>query len=470
VSKKVSRPLYVAMLLLAVVVLTLAACGQSAHTPRPTATINPTATPAPILTPAPPPDLQAVQSWIRQQAIPLKTTDPQASLGDLQPLQQIVGNASIVGLGEGSHDAHEFFTMTQRVLEFLVEKMGFTLFAMEWSWSTGEQINDYVVNGQGDIQAILEQQGTWIWQTQEVLDLLQWIRAYNADPSHVQKVHFAGFDCQDIASSSYDSVVQYVQGVDASQAGKVSSLYQFIRAQPSSSPLPRQAITDAQQVYDLLAGHQAAYAGRSTPQAYALALQHARVILQYTQLYVNDPLTPQCLSGGDQVRDAAMAENVAWLYANVDGGAKMVLWAHDGHIGVADRINSIESAVTMGKHLRQQFGADYVAIGTSFYAGSFDSSGSQGVQVFTEQSPPGQDSYNAALGSAGLPLYLLDLRNAPAGPISQWLAGPYPFHKVSEVYYTDNPGYDDVTVSLRTYFDVVLHVQKITAPHLLPAQ
>lgn len=67
--------------------------------------------------------------------------------------------------------------MKQRLLEFLVEKMGFTLFAMEWSWSTGEQINDYVLNGQGDIRAILEQQGFWIWKTQELLDLLQWMRA-----------------------------------------------------------------------------------------------------------------------------------------------------------------------------------------------------------------------------------------------------------------------------------------------------
>lgn len=194
------------------------------------------------------------------------------------------------------------------------------------------------------------------------------------------------------------------------------------------------------------------------------------MILQYTQLYVNDPRTPQGLSGGDQVRDAAVAENVAWLHEHADGGGKMVLWAHDGHIGVADRINAIESAVTMGKHLRQQYGADYVAIGLSFYQGAFNSSGTNGVHVFTEQAPSSQDSYNAALGSPGLPLYLMDLRHAPAGAVSQWLAGPYVFHKVSEVYYTDNPGYDDVTASLGTYFDVVLHVQKITPSQLFPSQ
>src|SRR5215467_12689413 len=76
-------------------------------------------------------------SWIKQQALVLKTTEPQAPLDDLQPLQRIVGHASIVGLGEATHGSHEFFTMKQRLLEFLVEKMGFTMFAMEGSWSAG---------------------------------------------------------------------------------------------------------------------------------------------------------------------------------------------------------------------------------------------------------------------------------------------------------------------------------------------
>lgn len=171
-----ARKLYVASLLVAVIGVALAGCIQRAQTPEPTATLNPTITPAPLLTPAPPPELQPVQSWIRQEAIPLRTTNPQAPLDDLQPLQQIIGSATIVGLGEGSHGAHEYFTMKRRVLEYLVEKMGFTLFAMEWSWSTGEQINDYVLNGQGDIQTILEQQGAWIWKTQEMLDLVHWMR------------------------------------------------------------------------------------------------------------------------------------------------------------------------------------------------------------------------------------------------------------------------------------------------------
>lgn len=455
------RYLCLCLLALAGMGVSLAACGQPAQTPRPTPT------------PAPPPDLQAVQSWIRQSAVPLKTTNPAAPLDDLAPLQAIVGDAAIVGLGEGSHGSHEFFTMKQRLLEFLVERMGFTLFAMEWGWGTGAQINDYILTGQGDARAILEQQGYWIWKTQEVLDLIEWMRAYNANPAHTQKLHFAGFDCQDV-TGTFESIEQYVQMVDPSQADHVFSLYlgMDVPDYPGLSLSTRQQyITKAQQVYDLLKTHESAYEGRSSPQAFALALQNARVILQYTQLYINDPNTPQGLATGDQFRDGAMAENIAWLHQHADGGEKMVLWAHDGHIGAANRIQDAEpQVITMGTRLRQQFGTQYLALGLSFYQGAFNALGSGGPQAFTEQAPT-RGSYNEVLGGAGLPLYLLDLRAAPAnGPVGQWLAGPYPFHKVSEVYAPDDPGQDDVTVSLRAYFDVIIHIQKVTASQLLPAQ
>jgi erythromycin esterase len=72
-----------------------------------------------------------VITWIQQNAISLKTVEPGGSDADLQPLQSLVGNASIVGLGEETHGTHEFFTMKARLVEFLVSRMGFTTFIME---------------------------------------------------------------------------------------------------------------------------------------------------------------------------------------------------------------------------------------------------------------------------------------------------------------------------------------------------
>jgi len=282
------------------------------------------------------PTSSPVQSWIKQHAIPLKTTNPQAPLDDLQPLQQIVGSASIVGLGEATHGSHEFFTMKQRLLEFLVEKMGFTMFAMEGSWSAGEQINTYVLTGQGDAAQLLQQFHIWTWNTQEVLGPVQWVRSYDADPGHVQKVCFAGFDCQNIEAVTFDQVTQYLQTVDPQRAARVTSLYQGLRPDPAISftqysvsyaQLPPatkdQYLEHAQQVYALLKQHETQYEARSSPQAFAQALQEARVIVQDTQyadyFYIS-PYGTQDVTQAEQQRDAFMAENIGWLHEHADGG------------------------------------------------------------------------------------------------------------------------------------------------------
>ena len=114
----------------------------------------------------------AVLTWMKEQAIPVATLDPQAPLEDLVPFEQVVGNASIIGLGEASHGAHEFFVMKHRLLEFLVERMDFTMFAMEMGWMSAQRINEYVQTGRGDARELLKGNGYGIWNTEEVLDVI----------------------------------------------------------------------------------------------------------------------------------------------------------------------------------------------------------------------------------------------------------------------------------------------------------
>ena len=417
------------------------------------------------------PTSSPVLSWIKQQAIPLKTTDPQAPLDDLQPLQQIVGNASIVGLGEATHGSHEFFTMKQRLLEFLVEKMGFTMFAMEGSWSAGEQINTYVLTGQGNAAHVLGQFQFWVWNTQEVLALVKWVRAYDADPSHIHKVRFAGFDCQSIEPITLDHVTQYLQTVDPHSAARVTSLYQGLPLAlalnaPLSPSTQQQEVADAQQVYDLLKQHETEYVVHSSLQAFAHALQEARVVVQGVQfqsntLNLNDP---HSLAQANQQRDAFMAENIDWLHEHADGGSKMVLWAHDVHIQTMAQSGS----TTMGMHLRERYQSQYLAIGTSFYQGSFNARGENGtLHSFSVQASE-QESYNDMFGHAGFSLFALDLRHIPGGEVRQWMNGPHGFLTVGAVYNSAAGNTYYSSLSLPQSFDVIIHIQKVTASQLIP--
>lgn len=60
---------------------------------------------------------------------------PDGPLDDLEVLREIVGDARVVAVGEGAHFVEEFSRARQRVLRFLAERCGFTVFAMEFGFS-----------------------------------------------------------------------------------------------------------------------------------------------------------------------------------------------------------------------------------------------------------------------------------------------------------------------------------------------
>jgi erythromycin esterase-like protein len=88
------------------------------------------------------------------------------------------------------------------MFRYLVEKHGFTVFALEASMPDCLAMDDYVLNGTGNPKEAVGLQGFWTWNTQEVLDLIIWMRKYNLDPKHKQKLRVVGFDMQSQVSST----------------------------------------------------------------------------------------------------------------------------------------------------------------------------------------------------------------------------------------------------------------------------
>lgn len=444
---------YLPLLLVFILSVSLLSCSQSPPSP-----------PAPVQATGP------VATWIQQHALPLTSVEPGGSAADLQPLQQIVGDAMIVGLGEATHGAHEFFSIKSRLFEFLVEKMGFTTFAIENGWDVSRQIDQYVQTGNGDIHALMRADLYQSWRTQEVLDLIEWMRTYNASPAHAAKVHFVGIDAWDVSQAVFDDVVTYVRAVDPQQADQVQALYFGIRpntpgrvlvdydcfsANSQDAKLHYQA--NAQQVYDLLQSQQSTYESRSSSQAFALALHEAEVILQYITLGVLIPPSGTLFSSSAAYdkRDEFMADNVAWLHDQAGGQGKMVVWAHNVHIG------SLKVTKNMGAFLRRWYQESYRLIGTSFYQGK--DTIFQGESTIFQTPTPGTDTYNYALGSVGLPLYLLSLRDVPTGPVNAWIQGPHPLLNYGV-------GGEDLEMlgSLQYWFDAIAQIETITPSHVLP--
>lgn len=108
-----------------------------------------------------------IAGWLEAHAKPLKTTNPNASLNDLKPLKNMVGSASIVGLGEATHGAHEVFTMKHRIVNYLVSEKGFTNLVLEEGWDRALELDRYVLTGketQSNIYHLhLKRKKCWIY-------------------------------------------------------------------------------------------------------------------------------------------------------------------------------------------------------------------------------------------------------------------------------------------------------------------
>jgi erythromycin esterase-like protein len=134
------------------------------------------------------------RNWLAANAIRLNTVEAGHGFADMQPLKKIIGDARIVALGEATHGTREFFQLKHRVLEFLATEKGFTIFSIEANMPEAYRLNDYVLNGNGDPAKLIKGMYFWTWDTEEVLDMVLWMREFNK--SGKGRVQFTGFDMQ----------------------------------------------------------------------------------------------------------------------------------------------------------------------------------------------------------------------------------------------------------------------------------
>jgi erythromycin esterase len=150
--------------------------------------------------------VEVVTRWIAENAHRLTTVDPSAPLADLEPLPDIVGDATIVGLGRSTHGAHELSTLTHRVVRFLVERLGFRSLALEVDWATGVPIDEYVRTGTGDPGALLGGAAP-PHRTGELVDVLRWMRADN-EQHPTDSLRFVGVDISDVDAQAHDPMTR----------------------------------------------------------------------------------------------------------------------------------------------------------------------------------------------------------------------------------------------------------------------
>src|ERR1700730_1056267 len=85
----------------------------------------------------------------------LDTVDPAAPLVDLEWLDEAIGDARVVAIGESAHGNREFYQLRHRLLRYLVERHGFDAYALESGFVEGWRVNEWVHGGLDELDRIL---------------------------------------------------------------------------------------------------------------------------------------------------------------------------------------------------------------------------------------------------------------------------------------------------------------------------
>lgn len=287
--------------------------------------------------------------WINNNCIPINYVTAGNGFDDLKSLKILIGDARIVALGECTHGSSEIFSMKHRLLELLVKEKGFTIFSIEANMPEAYALNDYIIDGKGDPKKLLAGMYFWTWNTQEVLDMIEWMKKYNETAK--DKIQFTGFDMQfwkvsskivrDFCLQNSITVIDKLNDYDSIAA---TNSYNLKNNNKTTSP---KLMGLATQIINGIS----ATTNIKVNSSFAWCKQNAVILWQYA-----------ASNSKYQFRDESMALNIKWI-AEQNPGSKLVIWAHNGHVN--------NKRFWMGKYLNNYFGSAYFTIGFSTEAGTY---------------------------------------------------------------------------------------------------
>ena len=273
---------------------------------------------------------------------------------EMKPLSadHIPDNVSVLAIGEAVHGGREFQELKLSVLREMVEKQGYTAFALEADYSECADINRYLQSGEGKPEELVQKFSFPIYHTKEMAALLGWIQDWNRTAPEEKKVRFYGFDMQN-PETGYAFLKQYSLAHGLATEAEFDAVLKNILTPPYSlSP------ESAGQAIVFLDGLRAKAGDADMRDADARDFRmELTTVRQAMESWTST-------EESNTLRDRDMAENVETIRkieAEI-GSGKIVISAHDGHI---ERVNPIYTS--MGVLLAQNFGNDYYAIGTDVW-------------------------------------------------------------------------------------------------------
>ena len=357
-------------------------------------------------------------SAIRRSAHPLTGQNT-----DFDPLLRIVGDSRFVLIGEATHGTHEFYRLRAQITKRLITEKEFTAVAVEADWPDAYRVNQYVRFEGDDEDAIDALSGfkrfpAWMWRNADILDFVGWLRNYNQH-RHSQRVGFYGLDLYSL-HSSIRAVLDFLDKVDPDAARRARHRYacfdnfgedtqaygyatSFGLNKSCEDEVIGQWMEMRQRAADL-----ASRDGRVTRDAFFFAEQNARLVKNAEEYYRS--MFHERVSSWN-LRDTHMAETLDALVRHLGPSAKVVVWAHNSHLGDARATEMGQRGeLNLGQLVRQRYERQATLVGFTTHSGTVTAASgwdSPAERKYVRPSLPG--SFEALFHQVGIPNFLLRL-------------------------------------------------------------
>lgn len=358
-----------------------------------------------------------ISGLIRDAAHPLTHV-----ASDYDPLLSFIGDARFVLLGEASHGTHEFYRERIRITQRLIEEKGFSAVAVEADWPDAYRVNRFVRGDATDRDSVEALSGfrrfpAWMWRNADVLDFVGWLRARNdALAAGAEKTGFYGLDLYSL-HTSIEAVLAYLDKVDPAGARRARQRYacfegygEDAQAYGYAAGLGLSHTCEEEVIAQLLelqrqAAEYARRDGHIAAEDFFYAEQNAQLVRDAEQYYRT---MFRGRASSWNLRDAHMARTLEGLSAHLGGTsgkpAKIVVWAHNSHLGDARATEmGWKGELNLGELVRQNHTGESVSVGFTTYGGTVTAASDWGATAERKRVLPArEDSYEAMLHATGL--------------------------------------------------------------------
>jgi erythromycin esterase-like protein len=371
-----------------------------------------------------PTDERALADELRRSVVPLTGDE-----GDFDELLALLSGARFVLIGEASHGTHEFYRVRAEITKRLIEEQGFRAIAAEADWPDAYRVNRYVraIGEDADASEALSDFARfpqWMWRNADVLDFVGWLREHNdgtRDPR--LKAGFYGLDLYSL-HGSIDAVLRTLSVADPEAARRAQERYgcfDFFGLDPQAygyattlglSPGCEEEALEQLVELRREAGRLAERDGRLGPDERFFAEQNARVVANAERYY-------RTMFGGRasswNLRDEHMVETLEALVGHLgETGppAKVVVWAHNSHLGDARATGmGARGERNVGELVRRRHGNEARLVGLTTHSGFVSAASDWGAPVERKRVRPAlAGSWEGLFHSLDVPNFFFDLR------------------------------------------------------------